>query len=177
MKKSSTRNLALAGLFIALGLLLPLLTAQHPALGSRFLPMHLPVLICGFVCGWKYGLAVGLLLPIFRSMLFGMPPMFPVAAAMSVELAVYGCVSGLAHWLLSKKIVNVYVALISAMLCGRIAWGAACLFLYGISGTPFTWGIFVAGAFFNAIPGILIQLIAVPLIVVSLERSGFIQHA
>ncbi|WP_322597248.1 ECF transporter S component [Acetivibrio straminisolvens] len=93
----STKRLVLSGLFLALGLLIPFLTAQIPSLGSRLLLMHIPVLLCGFICGWPYGLIIGLVLPVFRSMLFGMPPMFPTAVAMAFELAAYGLMTGLLY--------------------------------------------------------------------------------
>ena len=87
MVRASTRQVVLAGLFVALGLIMPFLTAQVPALGARFLPMHLPVLLAGLVIGGPLGLLVGLVTPLLRSVLFGMPPMFPTAVAMAFELA------------------------------------------------------------------------------------------
>ncbi|MDD4504426.1 MAG: ECF transporter S component [Clostridiaceae bacterium] len=177
MKKLSIKNLVLSGLFIAFGLVLPFLTAQIPSIGSKFLPMHLPVLISGFVCGWQYGFIVGLIVPIFRSMIFGMPPMFPTAAAMAVELAVYGCMTGFLYKLFPQKDIFIYAALIISMLCGRIVWGIVSIFLYGLNGAPFTWEIFAAGAFFNAIPGIIIQIIIVPIIVITLKRAKVIENA
>lgn len=139
----STKNLVLAGLFLALGLVMPFLTAQIPNLGSRLLPMHIPVLLCGFVCGWRYGLSVGFVVPVLRSMLFGMPPMFPHAIAMAFELATYGLLAGLFYQLLPKKNFSTYLTLILAMIGGRIVWGIASLVLYGLNGLPFTWQIFV----------------------------------
>lgn len=175
MKKLSTRNLVMSGLFIALGLVLPFLTAQIPSIGSRLLPMHIPVLLCGFVCGWPYGLIVGLIVPILRSMLFGMPPMFPTAVAMAFELATYGCMSGLLYKLLPKKNAYILVSLIISMICGRIIWGVVSFFIYGLSGTAFTWGLFMVGAFLNAIPGIAIQIIIIPIIIIALSRAKLIE--
>ena len=103
MKKVLTKNLTLSGLFLALALLLPFVTGQIPSIGSKLLPMHIPILICGFVCGWQYGLIVGLIAPVFRSMIFGMPPMFPTAVAMTFELAAYGCLAGILYKLFPKK--------------------------------------------------------------------------
>ncbi len=174
MIESPSKKLALSGLFVALGLLLPFLTAQIPSLGNAFLPMHLPVLIAGFVCGWKYGFGIGFIVPIFRSLLFGMPPMFPVAAAMAVELAVYGLMTGLMYELLPKKNVYIYAALLVAMICGRIAWGAASMLLLGLRGNPFTWKLFAAGAFLNAIPGIIIQIAVIPVIIIALAKARII---
>lgn len=170
----STKNLVLAGLFLALGLVMPFLTAQIPNLGSRLLPMHIPVLLCGFVCGWRYGLSVGVVVPVLRSMLFGMPPMFPHAIAMAFELATYGLLAGLFYQLLPKKNFSTYLTLILAMIGGRIVWGIASLVLYGLNGLPFTWQIFVGGAFINAIPGIIVQIILIPIIIMALERARLI---
>ena len=97
MKSLSTKKVALAGLFLALGLLLPFLTGQIPQIGNMLLPMHIPVLLCGYFCGWRYGLAVGAAAPLLRSALFGLPPMFPIAVAMAFELAVYGLMTGLLY--------------------------------------------------------------------------------
>jgi riboflavin transporter FmnP len=175
MKKLSTKNLVLSGLFLALGLVMPFLTGQIPGIGSKLLPMHIPVLLAGFVCGWPYGLAVGLIVPIFRSMLFGMPPMVPTAAAMAFELAAYGFVSGLLYKLMPKKNAYIYGALIVSMICGRIIWGFASLLLYGLRGNAFTWQMFMAGAFINAIPGIIIQLVIIPIIIIALQRARLIE--
>lgn len=91
------RTLAFAALLLTLGLVLPFLTGQIPQFGSMLLPMHLPVLLCGFVCSWPWGLAVGAVTPLLRSLLFAMPPMFPTALAMAFELAAYGCCTGLLY--------------------------------------------------------------------------------
>lgn len=171
MKKLSVKKLVLAGFFLAMGLLLPFLTAQIPEVGSRLLPMHIPVLLCGFICGWPYGLIVGFVTPVLRSLLFGMPPMFPTAVAMAFELAAYGFAAGLLHKLLPKKNAFIFVSLIISMICGRIVWGAVSLLLYGLSNTAFTWKIFMAGAFINALPGIVIQIIIIPVIVVALSKA------
>ena len=93
----NTRKMTLAALFMALGLVLPFLTGQVPAVGKMLLPMHIPVLLCGFVCGWQYGLLVGCIVPIFRSMLFGMPIMMPTAVGMAFELGMYGLICGLLY--------------------------------------------------------------------------------
>ncbi|NDL66643.1 ECF transporter S component [Anaerotalea alkaliphila] len=170
MAKTATKKLVLAGLFLALGLVLPFLTGQVPALGNRLLPMHIPVLLCGFVCGWPYGLAVGFITPLFRSLLFGMPPLFPMAAAMAFELAAYGGATGILYRIFPKRPGYVYGTLLLAMLGGRIVWGGASLFLLGLAGAPFTWQLFLAGAFLNALPGIAIQLLLIPVLVLALQK-------
>lgn len=175
--KNSSKKLVLSGLFLALGLILPFFTGQIPAIGNKLLPMHIPVLLCGFICGWQYGSAIGFVVPLFRSVIFGMPPMFPIAIAMAFELAAYGLLSGLLHRILPKNKVSIFISLISAMIGGRIVWGIVSYFLYGINGTQFTMEIFMAGAFINAIPGIIIQLILIPFIILTLERMELIENA
>ena len=175
MEKKSTRNLVLAGLFIAIGLILPFLTGQIPEIGNKLLPMHIPVLIAGFVLGWKYGLVVGLIVPVLRSALFTMPPMFPTAVAMSFELAAYGCLTGLLYDAFPKRTGYIYAALILSMLGGRVVWGIVSLILYGFGETAFTWKMFVAGGFVNALPGIIIQIIIIPIIIMALKRSNLIE--
>jgi len=179
MKRTGT--MTLAALFLALGLVLPFLTGQIPSIGSMLLPMHIPVLLCGFVCGWQYGLMVGFILPLFRSFLFGMPPMMPTAIAMAFELAAYGLICGLLYHRCPAcgrigKGVRIYIALIVAMLGGRIIWGTVSILLYGIQGNAFTWQLFMGGALLNAIPGIVLQLVLVPAIVMILGKARLIEE-
>ncbi len=175
-KRLDVKKLVLAALFLALGLVMPFLTAQIPQIGSALLPMHLPVLICGFVCGAPYGLLVGAVTPLLRSVMFGMPPIM-VAVAMAFELAAYGAATGLLHKVLYKKFktAGIYISLLGAMIIGRIVWGIASFVIYAIMGNPFTWQIFAAGAFLNAIPGIILQIVLVPIIVIALIRAGVIK--
>jgi thiamine transporter ThiT len=167
---TSTTDLVLAGLFLALGLLLPFLTGQIPELGNKLLPMHIPILLCGFLCGPRIGLTLGFVTPLLRSVLFTMPPMFPIAVSMAFELAAYGFIAGLIYNKLGKTKVSIYISLIASMVFGRIIWGIAAYFLFGLKGTTFTWQIFTAGAFFNAIPGIIIQVVIIPIIIMAAER-------
>ncbi len=172
MQKDYIKNIGQAAMYIAIGLVLPFFTGQVPRIGNMLLPMHLPVFICGLLCGWKYGLGVGFVLPLLRSAVFGMPPLYPNAIAMAVELAAYGLVAGLIYGLsLKKDIKKLYLALIAAMIAGRIVWGMAEVLLLGVAGNAFTWQMFMAGAFFNAIPGIIIQLILVPVIVTRIQSA------
>ena len=168
---SATKRLVLAALFLALGLLMPFLTGQIPNLGSKLLPMHLPVLICGFVCGWPTGLVVGLITPVFRSLIVGMPPLFPTAVVMSFELAAYGFATGWFRRLFPKTGVFVYLTLILSMLLGRVVWGVASMLILGFAGRGFTWKAFMAGAFVNALPGIILQLVLIPIIIIALDRA------
>ena len=107
--KLNVKKLGLSGLFLALALVLPFFTGQIPQIGGMLCPMHLPVILCGFVCGWPWGLAVGLIAPLLRSVSFGMPPIFPTAVAMTFELAAYGAFAGLFYRLLPRKTGYIWV--------------------------------------------------------------------
>ncbi len=174
--KQKLKNLMLAAMFLALGLVLPFLTGQIPQVGSMLLPMHIPVFLCGLICGWQYGAAVGLILPLLRSALFSMPPLFPTATAMAFELMTYGLVAGLLYGRSRWQCVRaLYRCLVIAMLAGRVVWGLVQAVLLGATGSGFTAQMFVAGAFLNAIPGIVAQLILVPAIMVALNRTGLVR--
>lgn len=176
MKNKSTKRLAYAALFLALCLVLPLLTGQIPQIGSMLLPMHIPVLLCGLVCGWQYGAAVGFVAPLLRSLLFTMPKLYPVAIAMAFELLTYGLVIGLVYRRLAKKgTVGVYAALLTAMVAGRLVWGAAEVVLLGLGGNAFTAQAFLAGALLNAVPGIIVQLILIPAVMAALQKANALE--
>ncbi len=172
MNSLRIRKLIYAALYLAIAMVLPFLTGQIPQIGAMLSPMHIPVLLCGFMCGWPWGLAVGFIAPLLRSVLFGMPALFPAAVAMAFELAVYGGMSGLLYRLLPRKPWAVYAALIIAMIAGRVVWGAVRLVLAGLSGTSFTWALFIAGALTNAVPGIILHLILIPVLVIAMESAG-----
>ena len=169
-KRKSLIKMTLAALFLALAYVLPFLTGQIAEIGSMLCPMHLPVLICGFVCGWPWGLAVGFIAPLLRSLTLGMPPLFPTAISMALELAAYGVAAGLMHKLLPRKKPYIYCSLLTAMAVGRLVWGAAMFVFVGLNGGAFTLAAFVAGAFTNAIPGIILQVILIPIIVMLLDN-------
>lgn len=162
-------KMVLAALFLALAYVLPFLTGQIPEIGSMLCPMHLPVLLCGFICGWPWGLAVGAVAPIFRSLTLGMPPLFPTALCMAFELAAYGAIAGLMHKILPQKKPYIYCSLLIAMIVGRLIWGAAMFVCLGINGGSFTFTAFLAGAITNAIPGIIAQMILIPILVMVLD--------
>jgi len=159
------KKMVLSAFLLAIGLILPFITGQVPVLGNMLLPMHIPVLICGFWCGWQYGLGVGFILPLLRSLLFGMPVLFPTAVAMSVELAVYGMCTGLFYKKLGRGWKGLYLSLAGAMVAGRVVWGMASIILYRLAGGAFTWKVFLAQGVTNALPGIVLQLILIPALV------------
>ena len=173
MNTNTTRiqQLVIAAVCLALCMVLPFLTGQIPEIGSMLSPMHIPVLLCGFLCGPAWAAVVGAMAPLLRFALFGMPPLFPAGVAMCVELATYGAVSGLLYRTLPRKPISVYVSLIAAMLAGRVVWGMVRAALTGVTDAPFTWAAFIASAFTQAIPGIILHIVLIPLIVLALEKA------
>lgn len=169
-KHSSLLKMILAGLFLALAYVMPFLTGQIPEIGSMLCPLHIPVLLCGFICGWPWGLAVGFIAPLFRSLTLGMPPLFPTAVCMAFELAAYGAIAGLMHKILPRKKPYIYVSLLTAMIIGRLVWGAAMFVFMGLNDGSFTFSAFIAGAFTNAIPGIIVQIVLIPILVMILDN-------
>ena len=173
--KQNWKQMVTAALCLALCLVLPFLTGQIPQIGNALAPMHLPVLLAGFLCGPWWALAVGLLAPPLRFVLFGMPP-FPAYVAMAFELATYGLVCGLLYHRLPKKTSNIYVSLVGAMLAGRGVWGIAMTLVMGLKGNAFGWAAFISGAFLNAIPGIVVQIVLIPLLVMALRKAGYFKY-
>lgn len=168
--KNKIYKMVLAAMLLALSLVLPFLTGQIPQIGGAMCPMHIPVLLCGFFCGPWYALVIGLIAPLLRFVLFGMPPIIPSGIAMCFELATYGFMAGFLCNRLPKKRIFIYVALIGAMLCGRVVWGAIRVVLLGFGQSEFGWAAFMSGAFLNAIPGIIVQIVLIPIIVMALPK-------
>ncbi|HPA60274.1 MAG TPA: ECF transporter S component [Clostridia bacterium] len=166
------RKLTYAALYLSIAMVLPFVTGQVPEIGSMLCPMHIPALLCGFMCGWPWGLAVGFIAPLLRSVVFGMPTLFPAAVAMAFEMAVYGGTAGYLYCLLPRRKGVTYAVLVISMIAGRIAWGAARVVLAGLSGSSFTWALFLAGAFTNAVPGMILQLVLIPVLVIAMDRAG-----
>lgn len=163
-------RLTTTALCIALGLLLP--TVFHvfgTGAGTALLPMHIPVLLCGLLCGWQYGAACGILVPLLSSVLTGMPPIFPIGVSMMVELCAYGVLTGILYQAMRQ---NIYVSLVGAMLGGRVIYGLVNAVLMGVAGKPYGFAAFLSGAFLTAWPGILLQLVVVPILVLTLQKSG-----
>lgn len=171
MSRTEIRRMVTAAVCLVLCYVLPFLTGQIPQIGAALSPMHLPALLCGFLAGPWYALAVGLIAPITRSLMFGMPNLYPTAVAMSFELAAYGFFSGLLYSKLPKKLPYVYVSLVGAMILGRVVWGVAQAVLLGIGGSSFGMSSFVAGAITGAVPGMIAQIVLVPAIVMALDRA------
>ena len=170
---SPARNIVLAALFLALAFVLPMITGHVPQIGNMLCPMHFPVLLAGFVLGGPWGLTLGFIAPLLRSVLFGMPPLYPIAISMAFELATYGAVSGWMYKKVRHTLPMMYAALATAMVAGRLVWGAVRFVLAGLSGSAFPFSAFLSGALLTAVPGIIAQLILIPLILTALQKAKF----
>ncbi|MBQ4422889.1 MAG: ECF transporter S component [Clostridia bacterium] len=166
------KNLIYAAACLALCILLPFLTGNNQQLGNILCLMHIPVLLCGFLCGPWWGLAVGAIAPLLRSVTVGMPPLFPTAVAMAFELAVYGLLTGLLHRAFPKKPIFVYVTLILAMLAGRLMSGAVQFAFLGLFKTPYSVQMFLTRSFATPWPGILLHIAIIPPILFALKEAG-----
>lgn len=160
MKNNKTKKLILSAFFLALGIVLPYLTALNKEIGDSLLPMHIPVMLTSLYCGSFYGFAVGLVMPFIKSLISSMPPLYPNAVWMATELLTYGFMLGF----LTKKVKNIYISLIVTMLLGRATWGIAKCILLGVGENGFTLTMFIMGGFVDSLLGIIIQLILIPLI-------------
>ena len=167
-------RLVYAAVCLALCIVLPFLTGQIPQFGSMLCPMHLPVLLAGYLCGPWWAALVGLIAPLLRHLMFSMPP-FPTAIAMCFELAMYGLIAGLLYAKLPKKPLYLYISLLGAMIAGRIVWGIAMTIIMRITGAAFGWQAFFAGAVTGAIPGIILQIVLIPLLVLALQKAKIIK--
>lgn len=168
--KSKLFRMIFAAVFLALALVLPLLTGQIPQIGHHLCPMHIPVLLCGFFCGPVYAMLIGFIAPLLRFLIFGMPPIMPTGIAMCFELLTYGLISGLLYKALPKKRIYIYVSLIGSMVAGRVVWGIVKTVLYGMGKIEFGFAAFISGAVIDAVPGIILQIILIPVLVMILEK-------
>jgi len=165
------KKMILSAMFIAMGIILPFLTGQIPTIGQMLLPMHIPVFLCGMICGSQYGLIIGAILPLLRFVLWGVPVFYPTAIAVAFELATYGFVSGILYNRMKhKNVYAVYGAMIPAMIIGRIIRGCMELILLGIKGDTYTVQIFFASVILVAVPGIVLQLVLIPILMSVLRR-------
>ncbi|MCL2217593.1 MAG: ECF transporter S component [Defluviitaleaceae bacterium] len=180
---STTRKLVVTAMLLALSVLLPMAFHTIPMAGAILLPMHIPVLLTGLICGWKFGLVVGVVAPILSSTITGMPPM-AIAPLMAIELGVYGTVAGImTHFIRTRSAtLDLYISLVAAMLVGRVVAGIAqvTFFFEGmmVDGvwTPmsYSFSIWTTTYFVTSLPGLVIQLAFIPSVVMALERERVI---
>ena len=173
---SSIKKMVIAALFIALGITLPLAFHSIPNAGRVFLPMHIPILLCGILCGFPYGLIVGIITPLLSSLLTGMPPA-AFLPSMICELAAYGTVSSLLmrYVRVKQTYAKTYIALIGAMIFGRLFYGILNALIFSVG--SYSMQIWLAAAFVTALPGVIIQIIIIPTIVVVLQKAKLIEAA
>jgi len=169
---TNTKKTVLSAVFAAICVVLPQAFHVIPNAGSVFLPMHIPVLLCGMVCGWGHGLLCGLIGPLLSSLITSMPPM-AMLPSMMIECAAYGAVSGLLmkYTRTGKVYADLYISMVTAMLAGRALSGIAKALILAPDTTLSAW---IAASFVTALPGILIQLAFLPSIVFALMKAGFI---
>lgn len=170
MRDARIKRTVVSGLMLALGIVLPLLTAGAPQLGRTLLLMHLPVMLCGFICGGAHGFVIGFLCPLLRYLVLGTPVIFPDGIAMAFELGTYGFCCGILYGALPKKLPYTYLSLIISMIVGRVIWGIVRYRLSIMSETVFGMEAFIAGSFTNAIPGIVMQIALLPVLVTLLQK-------
>lgn len=172
-KITAVKKSIITALCIALCVILPQAFHAIPNAGAIYLPMHIPVLLCGIICNWQFGLFCGIAGPLLSSLFTGMPPA-AVLPAMMVECAVYGLTTGILMKLVSTKKIyaDLYISLIGAMLTGRIIAGAAKALIFAKG--EITIAAWAASSFVTALPGIIIQLILIPAVIFALIKANLI---
>lgn len=170
MQLKPIQQLSLAALCLALAIILPRFISPIPEIGQRLLPMHIPVLLCGFFCGWKYGFIVGMLAPLLKIFFPPGPPLYPIAIAMSFELGTYGLLSALFYQVFPKQHIYTFINLLTTMVIGRIIYGILMVILLAIDGKSYTFALFISSTVVFAIPGIILQFLLIPSLVISIKR-------
>ena len=179
-RNTNLQKLMISAILLAVGIVLPFMIGQVQVLGQAISPMHIPALICGLTCGPVYGAAMGFILPLFRSLLFGFPPFPTNAVPMAFELMVYGLGTGLLYPLFrkllpmknGKHLSAMLIAMVIAMILGRMAGGAAKAVVLGMQGKAYGFMVFITAYFINTTVGAVIHLIVIPVIVTALEKAG-----
>ncbi len=166
------RTVTYCAVLVALGMALPFLTGQIPEIGSALSPMHIPALLAGFTVGPVWGAVCAFVIPVLRSAVFHMPPMFPKAIAMAFEMATYAAACGILQRCLPRRMGWLYVAQAAAMLAGRIVYGAAfALFTLNNPNISYGFTAFIMGSFVEGLPGIVLHLAIIPPIVPALRKA------
>ncbi len=169
------KKLTLTAMFLAVGIVLPFFFGQIPQIGSMLLPMHIPVFLCAFICGWKYALPMAVVLPMLRSFLFSRPNLYPEAISIAFEMATYALVAGLIYGISKWKCIrSLYRALIISMIVGRAVRVLVQLLLLSVKGMPFTFGALLTGIIVTGIPGIILQLVLIPAVMVICRKTKIV---
>ena len=172
MNGSNIKKLTLTAMFLSAGILLPFLFGQIPQIGSMLLPMHIPVFLCAFICGAQYAAPLAFILPLFRSLVFARPNLYPEAISIAFEMAVYAIVAGLI-WKFSKRknLLSIYISMLPAMIVGRFARCIIQIALLSLGNIPFTFPALLTGIVIAGIPGIILQLIIIPAFILIIKKS------
>ena len=172
-RSKSIRRLVYSALFLAIGQVLPLVTAHIPVIAKMISPMHIPAFLCGFVCGPLWGAAVGIVCPLLRMLIFGMPQ-YPMAMYMAFELCAYAVCAGILYRVFPKKLPYLYISLVISMIVGRIVYCAVLAAFSGsVAGIPAFFAL-LGTQFVNTWAGILIHLVLIPPIVLALKKAGLV---
>ena len=176
MENTRLKKLIFSAIFLALGFILPIFFGQLPTIGQMLVPMHIPVILCGMVCDWKHGTIIGFILPLLRSLIFSVPVLYPTAISVAFEMATYGLIVGILYGYSKKKsIFTIYFAMIVTMILGRIIRCISQILLLNIQGNPFVWKSFFTGVILNSIPGVILQLIIIPIVIIALKRAKLLE--
>lgn len=167
---NKTKEMVLSAFFLALCLLLPFLTANNRELGNMLCLMHLPIFLAAYLIDYRWAMVVGFIAPILRSFIFGVPPMIPTALAMAFELLTYAFLAGVLYRAFNKKVWGIYVSLLISMVGGRVVTGIVKAIIMGASGSKLTFDVFLTTNVITTLPGIAIQIIVIPLIILTLRK-------
>lgn len=166
---SSTTVKAILGTItlIVVGVLLPEFFHMigGSGMGMKFLPMHIPVLIAGLLFGSISGVCTASGALFLNFFLTGMPTAEKLPF-MFVELVTYGVVCGFLH----KKKCNIYVSVIGGLVAGRLANAVALVVASNLIGLQVSGVASVWQSLLTGIPGIITQLIAIPVIVILVKK-------
>lgn len=169
------RKVIYAAMCLALAFLLPYLTGQLRELGKALCPMHLPVFICSYACGPVYAGIVGFIAPLIRSLITGMPVFPTKAIPMMFELMTYGAVAGVCYKLFPKKIPYVYISLVVGIISGRLVLSAVNLVMNAMNGVEFSFFTYFVKNILEAVPGLILQIVIVPLVAITLRKTKLIE--
>ncbi len=170
-----SKKLSYTAIFLAMGMVLPMLFGQIPQIGSMLLPMHIPVFLATFVVGPIYATPMAIVLPLLRSLLFGRPDMYPEAIAISLELATYAVVAGILYNALRiRSLPRVHLSMLPSIVIGKVVRGLMEALLLGLKAQPFVLKTFLSGVVLYSLPGIILQLVAVPFLMQFLYRRQWL---
>ncbi|MGM9661553.1 MAG: ECF transporter S component [Oscillospiraceae bacterium] len=174
-RETELKNLAVSALLLAASVVLPFAGGVLP-LGDRLLLAQIPVLLCGLVCGAPYGAAVGLLAPFLSFVVTGAPAIYPDAVAMAVEYALFGAVASPIFRAFARSAASLYASLIAAMAAGRVGYIAASYIMLELQKQPYSLSAIVRQECVACWPGLLLQLLAVPALVLAADRTGLMDE-